>query len=421
MSDAQFFEPEAEPAPPWAGVSLLDLFQASAGTQGDAAFLVEHGDTDEKRLGRADAVTAVRGMAREIRDLGLAPGRCIAISLPGGKDAVIALMAALACGLRPCLLPPVAREEQIAAVLEAARPEAIVTIGRLASLRPAETLRRAAAAHGGPGLILAVGDGLPAGVIPLGRPQGLADAGERSLDPDPASRPPPILTCELTPGGAHVFRHQHEGLVAAALLLVLRAGIVSRQPILSTLSPMSHAGLVSGLVPALLVGGTLRMTPLFSGAALLRALTEGDRPHLVAPGPLETALAESGVLGDACMSSTILAHRAPARFDRLPAARRSGSPVVDLLSLGECASLAARRGPGGRAGFALGETRIPEDDGALVLSLRERVDGLLEAGGAAAGARGAAPTDPVDPWTRLDIVARADAEGAILAIGRPRG
>ena len=57
--------------------------------------------------------------------------------------------------------------------------------------------------------------------------------------------------------------------VAAGLLAVMRCGMASAAAIVTTLAPVTHAGLVTGIIPALLTGGTLWQVPMFGADALL--------------------------------------------------------------------------------------------------------------------------------------------------------
>jgi hypothetical protein len=304
--------------------------------------------------------------------------------------------------------------------MRAARVRAVVTIGGVASLRPAEMLRMAAVESHGPRFILAFGSRLPAGVIALDSALiRSADAGERALSGIGDEPCPAILTADLRPDGVSLYRHEQEGLVAAALHLVLRSGMASGETVLSTLAPMSHAALVSGLVSTLLIGGALHVQPLFSGDGLLRQIEASGCPHLVVPGPLEAALAQTGLLGSVAVSSTQLVHRAPVRLDRVEAVPGKQTPIVDLLALGERGLLAGRRGGDGRPSLGLGEARIPEDDGDLIIGLRENGSGVLETAGAAvAHCVGQDLVLNDEEWVELGLHARLNSKGQIASLTR---
>ena len=208
-----------------------------------------------------EANAIVDGIARQLTDIGLEAGQPVIISMHGCLEAPLTILGAFRGGFIPCLLPISAQLQQAATLMRLVKAKAIITVGAVERLRPADMLRNAAVEFGGPRFILAFGSNLPAGTIALdGVLTRSFDAGERGSPPSSEGLLPSIMTTELQPDGVAVYRHDQEGLVAAALQIVLRSGMASGDTILSTLAPMTQAGLVCGLVSALLVGGTSRRT-----------------------------------------------------------------------------------------------------------------------------------------------------------------
>jgi hypothetical protein len=338
----------------------------------------------------------------------------------GCLEAPLTILGALRGGFIPCLLPISASVQQAATLMRLVKAKAVVTVGAVERLRPADMLRNAAVESGGPRFILAFGSSLPAGTIGLDSVLARSfDAGERGSPSRGEGLLPGIMTTELQPDGIAVYRHDQEGLVAAALQIVLRSGMASGDTVLSTLAPMSQSGLVCGLVSTLLVGGILQAHPLFSGSDLMQQLEERPCSHLVVPGVLEGALTEAKVLGAKIVASTLLVHRPPARFDRIEPVRASQTAIIDLLALGERGIVAARRGTDGRPSLAMGETRIPDDDGGLVIAVRQGESGLIEVSGAAVSQLlGVEQPLLESEWHATAFRVRADPDGQMLSVSR---
>ncbi len=334
MSSAHAYEQNAGLSAPWTGVSLTDLFSSTVQMNGSATAVIERYGVAKRALSYREADVIVDGIARHFMDLGLETGQPVIISMHNCLEAPLAILGALRGGFVPCLLPVSATIQQAGSLMRLVKAKAVVTVGAVERLRPADLLRQAAVESGGPRFILAFGSNLPAGTIGLdGVLTRSFDAGERGSSTRDEGYMPGVMTTELQPDGVTVHRHDQEGLVAAALQLVLRSGMAAGDTMLSTLAPMTHAGLACGLVSTLLVGGILQAHPLFSGAELMQQLEESPRSHLVVPGVLEGALAEAKVLGTDMVASTLLVHRPPARFDR----DRSGACNADRDHRSPCA------------------------------------------------------------------------------------
>jgi hypothetical protein len=174
---------------------------------------------------------------------------------------------------------------------------------------------------------------------------------------------------------------------------------------------------VTGLGPALLTAGALALEPLFSTATFLASLAAFPRLHLVVPAALEGPLGESGMSTSAVIASTLLLHRQPARFDRVPGLPAARAPVVDALALGERAVLVETRGADRRPALSLGTCRIPDDDGAIVVAARASEAGALDVGGVAVSTRldEDLRSDPA-AWIGSGSNVTADETGRILSV-----
>jgi len=217
---------------------------------------------------------------------------------------------------------------------------------------------------------------------------GAASADAGFAAPDRTAGAIPILTASLVDGQVAIARHEQDGVVAAGLLAVMRCGMASAAALVTTLAPVTHAGLVTGIVPALLTGGTLWQVPVFSADALLAGSDALERAHLVVPAALEEAVIQAGLLARA--GSITLLHRAPARFSAQPAASQDLSLqplMVDALACGEHGLLMARRDASGAMALGPGESRVPDGDGGLVVRAETGPGGRLYLAGAAVPTR----------------------------------
>jgi hypothetical protein len=419
--EAQDFGSTGERTPPWAGVTLLDLF-ASTVQFGSAAMAFGQvaipGGGAGAQLTYAGAHDAVERLRHRIEDLGLARNAVILLCLGATIEAPVSILASLKAGLVPCLVPPTASEEEIAAVIVASGAQAAISCSGIGDVHPIDRVRAAAVGGEGPRFLMGFGDRLPAGVI--GLDEAFTEDREAAMrEPPPSGRPAShsVMTVEFGAGGPALFVHDQESVVALALQLVLRTGMASGETVLSTVSPMTQAGLVVAMAP-LLIGGSLLLQPLFSGAGLQAALEQAARPHLICPSVIEDPLEGSGLMSDPRLASLVILHRPPVRFGTA-GRRRVRCPVVDLLPLGERSILMGRRGPDGRAAINLAEARVPEEDGALVLACRQDAALRISLSGASVALRlNERRPDRDTDWTPTPFVASLDRDGQVATLIR---
>jgi mycobactin salicyl-AMP ligase len=421
VNEAQDFRSTGERMPPWSGVTLLDLF-ASTVQLGAAATAFGQvpvsGGRAGAQLSYAAAHEAVERLRQRIDDLALPRNAVVLVSLAATIEAPVCILACLRAGLVPCLVPPTASEEEIAAVMAASGAQAAISCSGVGDVHPIDRVRGAAVAGDGPRFILGFGNRLPAGVI--GLDEAFTDEREAGTREQPAparGASHSVMTVEFGAGGPALFVHDQESIVALALELVLRAGMASGETVLSTVSPMTQAGLVVAMAP-LLIGGSLLLQPLFSSEGLRAALDQAPRPHLVCPSILEEPLGQSELLTFERLASVLLLHRPPVRFGP-GSRRRTACPMVDLLALGERSVLMARRGLDGRAAISLAEARVPEDDGALVLACRQDSALRISLSGASVALRlNERRPDRDTDWTATPFVASLDRDGQVATLIR---
>jgi hypothetical protein len=102
---------------------------------------------------------------------------------------------------------------------------------------------------------------------------------------------------------------------------------------------------------------------------------------VISPGPLVGPLLEAGSLTvGAGLSRVVAVWPAPDRLSRAPAWRETTTDMIDVQVFGEIGLIAARRGPGGRAGvIPFGSVAVPwgAQGGVIVGEVRATVSGTI--------------------------------------------
>lgn len=313
-------------------------------------------------------------MAVRLSRLALGPGALVGLCLPNGSEWTIAFLAAERAGLTPCCLPVAASAGDLAAAVEAAGIEAVVTQAAIGPLRPAGMVCAVAGGYYRLRYVLGFGPDLPDGVTDLDAGTGRSS---HAIVLAQSGRSRGLVTFERQgPGQGELWRpvlRSYPSLIAATGALVAALGPESRDDTLITLmAPDDLKGVVAGPMLSLVTGCGIEAHGLFSRADLDGSVLSTRSARLVVPGWMEGALRRH-VPG---CSRLILAHDAPVR---LPGAE-PGLDAVDLLALGESAVLAASRREGLAAAFAC--TTGPSSAG---LSMRvDPQDGRIHLGGPAA-------------------------------------
>lgn len=312
-------------------------------------------------------------IAARLSRLSLGPGALAGICLPNGTDWMTAFLAIERAGLTPCCLPVAASAGDLAAAIEAAGIETVVTQAAVGDLRPAETVCGIAARYYRLRYILGFGPHLPDGVTDLD-----AETRRPGIAPGPfphVGRSRGLVTFEMRAGAWCPVLRSYPSLIAAAAPLAAAVRPTRRDTLVTLLAPDDLRAVVSGPMLSLLTGCAIDAHGLFRRADLDRSVAALPDMRVVAPGWMEEALRRSGV----AQRGMILVHDAPARLAQADPA----IDAVDLLALGETAILAAPR----REGLASTLESATGPPGLARSWLRLRVDpqdGRLHAGGLAA-------------------------------------
>lgn len=316
--------------------------------------------------------------------LGLAPNSPVGICLPNGSEACLTILAVEQAGLVPCLLSLSWSEEDLAAALEAAHVQVVITQGAVDRERPAETFCRLAARYFGLRFVCSFGPLVPDGVVDLDRvllgSDSIEPPGMGSLGSDAASG---IITFVRQGGALRPVYRPCQSVIAAAVAFLVTAKFRPGERIVSLMPPDDHRGMTTGLIASLLSGATLECHGLFRARAFADTLADDTPTHLVVPGWMEDTLGKAGL--PRSVTSVVLVHEAPVRFKAKRGLRRH---VVDVLAFGELALLTRARDAGGQFALSLDEDASQGNVTARnLLRIRRSEDGSICFGGLGADVR----------------------------------
>lgn len=390
----------ASPAP-LGDCPLTSLLTRSAAQDPDGLALRDQSDREtwsgrsSCRMSYVEALDAVGRLAFFLQSLGLPPGARVGISLPGGSEACLALLAVESAGLTPCCVDILTGAGDLAAAIEAADMRVIITQSRVCGEPLAERLAKVAAGLFRVRLLLAFGPDVPDGAVDLD--EVLASSGSHLRRPTPSLDPSDtagFITFARSGGETVPVLRPLTSLVAAALPAVAAMDVGSGDRLVSCVAGDDLKGVATGWVAALVAGASFEPHGLFSAAALTESLRRGSPAHLVAPGWAEPALASPSITGR--LRSVTYLHEAPLRFGPgLP----SLAPIVDVLALGETALLVTPRGLDGRLSIRLDGR---EATGAIGRLLQVAVDPsgdiFVQGPSAASPRRNRCPGPAPDGW-----------------------
>lgn len=387
----------AADAPPLS--SLLDALardRPEAALLHDAAGRESWSGRPARRLAAGEARDAARGLASRLRALKLPAGSAVGICLPNGSELCLSLLAAEQAGLVPVLMPATGERDELERIVDVADLGAVVTQARLGQARPACLFREIAARRFRLRFLLGFGPDVPDGVIDLDAPEPAAGGASRSGGGRPTASS--IATVGES-GRGPTFRTGLSSIAAAAVVVAAarwRAG----DTVATTVAPDDLKGLAAGWLACLVAGAACEAHPGLDRERLAAALARPGRTHLVLPGWTEEVALAAGLCEGA--ASVLFVHPSPAG---LPAETRPAFRsvrIVDAVSFGEAAIVAAARDRDGKPGIRL-DAAYPPGSRRPLVELRRAPGGGVEARGVAvAGGRpGDAPAPtvmPPDAW-----------------------
>lgn len=287
-------------------------------------------------------------LARLLTDSGLRPGD--RLLLTGGAEAslVIAIVAALRGGFEPALAPLDLDPAELAAYARAINAAALAGPTYYGRAVPSETYFAAAASAPSIRLLATLGPQEMDGAVDLGTAAVLRYAATHpdiAIDrggPTPVE-PPRIITFDRAQRKP-IFHHQAT-LMAAGLDFVARAKIGRETPILSTLPPVTFAGLIAGPLAALLSGATLHLDGPFDARTFLKRRDDAGPAHLVIPAAVAAEFSRAGLF-EGLASAVLVSRLSAAAPFAPPEPLASPCPMIDLYAIDETVAVAELRRAG---------------------------------------------------------------------------
>jgi hypothetical protein len=401
-----------------AGRSTLDdVFRRALARRPDAVALIDPPNAvavtgaEPRRLTYVQADRMIDAVAARLRRLGLQTDQVVGLQMANTVDAVVTLLGVLRAGLIAMPLPLLWRQADCAAALGRVGARALIVSGRIGAVDHCELAMHVAAEVfpirqvGGFGPGLADGvigfDDLYAETVPAVPP-------EVTRQVNPAAHMA-IITWDVGAEGPVPVARSHFELLAAGAAVALEGRVEPNAVILSSLALPSLAGLALGIIPWLLVGGTLVLHHPFDDQVLL-AQCRAERPAtVVAPAVLAQRVGSALSRRDG-VKTLIAAWRAPDEIASSSTWADLAISLVDVAVFGESALFAVRRdGHGEPARLALGPVTTPRgaSDALHVVELARTAAGTIAVRGTQV------PRFPVPP--EIDMAAKpafpVDAEG----------
>lgn len=268
--------------------------------------------------------TKVDQLARLLAVNRAQPGARVAILAPLGPEAIISVLASLRAGLSPLLLPLHGNELELLCLIEAADAVMAIGVGRVGAMRPLLMLRELAVRAFGTRFVGGFGAQIPDGIAPLDK---LMDTATLHPLPEVAQRTPLLVVDAVTLDGPLPVSERE--LLGKALDISRLLKPMASSRIVTTLVGGDLAALASGPAMAMLTGVELLPLGLFSLGDLQACMEGGRNVHLVLPGAMEPALAQSRLASHPALASLVFVQR-PSANRSLPAVYRSDIAIVDI-------------------------------------------------------------------------------------------
>jgi hypothetical protein len=388
--------------------ALDALFRENAARHPDGLSLLDPPDIEAvtgkppQQLTFAQADMRIGSLAQLLRDIGIPEGGTVAIQLPNNVDSVIALLAVARAGLVPAMLPLLWRRAECVAALSRAHAKAILSCGRVGDFDHGQLALEIAAELFPIRAVCGFGPGLADGIVAIDDvAPSMTRADTVDFLPDVAA-----TTFDIGSDGPLPVERDALQLLASGLLIGRHAGVTRGARLVTTIPISSYAGLSAALVPWLMAGGTLEFHHPFSPDILSRQIAGSD--ILIVPDAVALRLQEAGQLGEN-LSAVVSICRSPERFASSPVWPRPELPLIDVVTFGELALLAAPRPADGET--APWPRRIRSADGGSEIAQ------LYVSSG---GTLGVAGTLAANPDTDTGYPCRTDQDG-ILVTAAPAG
>jgi hypothetical protein len=316
-----------------------------------------------RRLTYAQADRVIDAIAARLRHLGLQTDQVVGLQMANTIDAVVTLLGILRAGLIAMPLPLLWRQAECIAALDRVNARALIVSARIGAVDHCELAMNVAAEVFQIRQVGGFGPGLADGVIGF---DDLYDEGATATPPEitrsinPAAHVA-IITWDAGADGPVPVARSHFEILAAGAAVTLESRIEPTAVILSSLTLPSLAGLALGIMPWLLVGGTLALHHPFDDQVFLAQCRAERAASVIVPSLLAQRLGKSGALSRRDGIKTLVAAwRAPDEMASSPDWGDLAISLVDVAVFGESALFATRRsGAGVSTPLRLGPVTTP--------------------------------------------------------------
>lgn len=231
-----------------------------------------------------------RGLAQQLAAVGIGPGDCVAVWLPNWSDALCWQFAASARGAHVIGVNTRYNVDEVAHVLDSARPALLAVAHEFHGLDLAGRLHEAAhqAQSPPPAVAVVAGPGRPVVADPAAYDVG---AGAWAVGP-PSTEPPPLepsdpdrlavaFTTSGSTGKPKLAAHRAAGVLSHAVADAAVIGLTSKDIVLCAI-PLAGTFGFSTAMAALAGGSTLLLVPVFDADAVLDDMVRHQVSHVLA-------------------------------------------------------------------------------------------------------------------------------------------
>ncbi|MDX6741172.1 class I adenylate-forming enzyme family protein [Actinocorallia sp. A-T 12471] len=282
----------------WSDETMDALFRARVAAEPDRVALVDPANkaalTGEspRRLTWREIDAETDGLADLLLSHGIGAGDIVGLQLPNTVELVVAYLACWRIGAVVSPLPVQYREREITGLGALAGFTAFLTAARVGERRPAEEITALRGDLPALRTVIAFGDGLPDGVVPVVYAEGAAERVAAHTAAHPADPNDCVTICwtsgtESTPKGVP---RTHLDWLAMSWATVDAPRLTGDDVLLNPFPMVNMAGINGMFLPWLRVGGVLVQHHPFDLPTFLRQIEQEKATYTVAPPALLTML-----------------------------------------------------------------------------------------------------------------------------------
>lgn len=235
-------------------------------------------------LTRADVAARAATIRRRLQAAGVGAGDVVAVQLPNRAWTVAVVHAVWAVGAVPCVVTPIYRGSELASILSAARPSAVVVPRAYGDVDYPAMAHDALAVAGHRAVVLAVDlddDGADEAAVPSSSPAAAA--------PDDVAL---LMFTSGTTGRPKGVLHTHRTLTVEARSIIDVFGL-GDDPVFMP-SPLGHVtGLLYGIILPLLTGGAVVLSDRWDPAVAAETIEASGCRFTVAATPFLRGLTDA--------------------------------------------------------------------------------------------------------------------------------